>query len=574
MASQVFDTAKTYDLIIAGAGAAGCALAGRLSEQAGRSVLLIEAGQDAARPGAEDAEIRDPFPMSMTNPAFRWSNVKARLFADTDHQSARPHATGRSVGGGSNVNGMAADRGLPEDYDIWEKMGAQGWGWNDVLPWFKKMETALDFTGPNAAPMRGNSGPMPVRRLPRGKWGAYAETFADAAERRGYGEIDDYMSDFREGFAGIPTNSLREGRVSAAMAYLTAEVRARPNLTIQSDALVERVIIEDGQARGVSLRIGGKPCIARAREVVVSCGAIHSPSLLMRSGVGPAVGLRDHGIQVVRDLPGVGANLQNHPYLLFAVWLARNARQQPDNPWMMQNWLRYSSNHPGCGDRDMHLMPFNRTAWHALGERVGSMAVTLNQPFSTGSVTLAGADAALPPKISFNMLSDERDFERLVSGMRLSLELLNDPGMRGARRQLFLPNLALVARLSRPTRQNALRARAISAALDIAPLRALLLRKAAFSADRLLSDDAALREFVRQNAIIQLHDCGTCRMGQADDPEAVVDPQGRVHGIAGLRVVDASIFPILPRGLVHFITIMAAEKIAAGMQTEPARSAA
>jgi 5-(hydroxymethyl)furfural/furfural oxidase len=265
---------------------------------------------------------------------------------------------------------------------------------------------------------------------------------------------------------------------------------------------------------------------------------------------------------------GVGANLRNHPCVMLALYLSRHAVQPPDNPWFLQNWLRFSSHHPGCGRNDMHLMPFNKVAWHALGARVGATAITVLQSHSTGRVELASADPAALPKVRFNLLADSRDSERLVAGFRFTLQLLTDPRVATMRRELFLPNPRIVASLARRNRWNALKARAIALTLDHDPLRKIFIGSSSVDPHALLADDERLREFVRMHAHPQLHDCGTCRMGRADDADAVVDGAGRVHGVDALRVVDASIFPTVPRGYPHFIVLMAAEKIADAIHAE------
>lgn len=570
MSDTTFNLNKSYDVIIVGAGPAGCVLASRLSEHADKNVLLIEAGPDAA-PGAEHPDIRDPFPLSSGNRAFHWPGLTADMEADVGGDTAcvaRPYIKGYGVGGGSNVNGMGADRGQPDEYDEWRDQGAENWGWDNVLPYFKKMERYLDFTGPNAMQVHGDSGPMPVRRLSRSRWAPFTAAIGDALQRRGFDFIEDYMTDFREGFSGVPTNSLLQGRVSASMAYLTRKVRRRPNLTILANALVDRVSIEDRRASGVFVHMNGTSALVSGRQIIVSCGAIQSPAVLMRSGIGPAEHLARHGIAVIQELRGVGANLHNHPCVNWATYLPRGAFQAADNPWFLQNWLRFSSNYPGCSRNDMHLLQINKTSWHALGQRVGMVAISVLESHSAGRVELSSVDPAIAPKVCFNLLADPRDYERLVAGMRFTLELLMEPGVAAMRRQMFLPNGRIVDSLRPHTAWNAFKARALGWALDWAPLRHVLLASSRIDPQLLLADDKVLRGFVRRHVHPQIHDSGTCRMGRADDADAVVDGAGRVHGIEALRVVDTSIFPTVPRGYPHFIVIMTAEKIADAIKAD------
>jgi 5-(hydroxymethyl)furfural/furfural oxidase len=572
LAGARLDLSEIYDAIIVGAGPAGCVLASRLSEQSQEKIVLIEAGPDVAAPGAEDPDVLDPFaPAASNNPAFRWPGLVAEIGADPGDRSARvtgPYLQGYGVGGASNINGMGVDRGQPADYNKWRDLGAKGWGWDDVLPYFRKLEHDLDFSGPSALSMHGNIGPMPVRRLPRPRWAPFAAAIGDALERRGYPFIEDYAGEFREGFSGAPTNSLPDRRVSASMAYLTREVRCRANLTILANVRVDRLSLEDRRANGVFVNIAETRRLVRGRQIIVSCGAIQSPALLMRSGIGPGEQLTRQGIEVLHDAPGVGANLQNHPCVTVAMYLPREAIQDSDNPAFLQNWLRFSSNYPGCDHNDMHLMPFNKCDWHDLGGRVGAVAVSVLESYSKGCVELSSADPSVSPKVRFNLLSDPRDRERLVSGLRFVLEVLTDPHVVRMRREIFVPNGRLVANLSRRNGWNRIKAWAIAMVLDCAPLRRMLLAASRIDPEKLLADEEALREFVRLRAQLQYHVCGTCRMGHAGDADAVVDSAGRVHGMEALRVVDASIFPTIPRGYTHFVVLMAAEKVADAIKSE------
>lgn len=563
---------ETFDVIIAGAGPSGCVLASRLSEESDKQILLIEAGPDAVAPGAEHPDLLDPFsPVASTNQAFHWPGLVAETGADLGDDSQRttiPYIQGYGIGGASNINGMGVDRGQPGDYDEWRDLGAQSWGWEGVLPYFKKLERDLDFSDPAALSMHGDSGPMPVRRFPRSRWAPFAAAIGDALQRRGFAYIEDYTADFRDGFSAVPTNCLPDRRVSASMAYLTREVRRRPNLKVLANTNVDRLSIEGKRADGVFVRANRTTRLLRGRQIIVSCGAIQSPALLMRSGIGPGKSLAGLGIEVVHNLPGVGANLQNHPCVAVTAYLPREAAQAADNNSFLQNWLRFSSKHPGCDQNDMHLMPFNKCDWHKLGGRVGAVVVSVLKSYSKGRVELSSADPVTAPKVHFNLLGDSRDDERLVTGLRFVLELLTDPVVMKMRRQMFIPNGRLVVNLSRRNSFNRLKAAAIAAVLDRAPLRDMLLAKSRIDPERLLADEIALRNFVRRYAQPQYHVSGTCRLGSAADAEAVVDSNAWVYGIESLRVVDASIFPIIPRAYTHFVVIMAAEKVADVIKAE------
>jgi 5-(hydroxymethyl)furfural/furfural oxidase len=559
---------QPVETAIVGAGSAGCVLAARLSERSGHRVLLIEAGKDYP-PGREPPEILDVFAATAyANPRFTWPNVRARFAPRPgnapDQRPRRVYNQGRVIGGTSSINGMASNRGLPSDYANWAAMGARGWDWPDVLPYFKKLETDSDFDGP----LHGKDGPIRLQRYPSEHWPGFVRGVIAAVEKHGWRNLGDQNAAFGDGYAPVAYCHTDKRRMGAAWCYLTAAVRQRPNLRIMDETVVERLMFDGKRVTGLRARQGGQSIDIPTREVIVSAGALQSPALLLRSGIGPAREMAALGIEVVADRPGVGKHLMEHPGVNFGVYLKPQARLPASLRRQMFAGLRWSSGYEGCPPGDMYLIPSNKAAWHAIGERLGLIMLWVNRSFSTGEVRLTAPDPAAPLDIDFNMCSDPRDMERLVQGVRLMARLQAEPEVQATAEQIFPISFSDWARkLSVHGTVNAAQTWLGAMAMESSvALRRWLIEKLiadAPSIDELSRDDGACRDWIKGAVLGHWHASCTCRMGAADDPLAVTDASARVHGIGGLRVADASIMPSAPCANTNIPTIMIGEKVAA-----------
>jgi 5-(hydroxymethyl)furfural/furfural oxidase len=562
-----------YDTIIVGGGSAGSVMAHRLSAASAHKVLLCEAGQDTP-PGHEPPEIRDSYSgTAYFDPRFHWTGLKVttEIVSHNNPQDNPPplrkYEQARVLGGGSSINGQLANRGAPTDYDEWEARGAAGWSWNDVLPYFRKVERDLDFDGP----WHGKDGRIPVRRIPQAYWTRHAQAAAEACKLAGYSFLPDQNGEFLDGYFPVTHSNQDEQRVSAAMGYLDRETRKRANLTISTNTVVQELLFEGTRCVGVRAQVDGREQQFRGREIVLSCGAIHSPAHLLRAGIGPVGHLKEMGIPVVMGLEGVGQRLMDHPSISLSSFIRRGARMNAHTRRHVQVALRYSSGLSGVPGGDMFVVVLNKSAWHAVGAQIGSLLTCVYKTYSeTGQVKLASRDSAAEPTVEFNLLSDRRDLKRLMSGFRKTAGLQMSAPLQAVTDKPFPASYTdRVRKIGVVNAKNRILTSIAAALMDgPAALRSAMINNfivEGFTFDQVMRDDEALEAFVRKAAIGVWHASCTCRMGRIDDPMTVVDTEGRVKGIQGLRVVDASIFPVVPCANTNFPTLMAAEKIAAAM---------
>ncbi|WP_050929350.1 choline dehydrogenase [Aestuariivita boseongensis] len=518
------------DFVIVGAGSAGCAMAYRLAE-AGQSVLVIEHGGTDWGPLIQmPAALSYPMNMKM----YDWGYLSEPEPHLGNRRLVCPR--GKVIGGSSSINGMVYVRGHAHDYDHWADSGAEGWAFADVLPYFKRMESWHDGGHGGDPGWRGTDGPLHISRGPR-KNPLY-HAFVEAGRQAGYQVTDDYNGEKQEGFGPFEQTVWKGRRWSAANAYLRPALK-HANCDLLR-GLVERVVIEDGRAKGVALA-GGKIVRAR-REVILAASAINSPKILMLSGIGPAAHLAEHGIDVIADRPGVGGNLQDHleiyvqfssskPITLYKHWNLISKAMIGAQWLFTKTGLGASNNFESCGfirsragieypDIQFHFLPIavrydGQTAaeGHGFQAHVGPM-----RSKSRGRISLASGNPVDAPKIRFNYMSHPDDWTEFRTALRLTREIFAQKAM-----EPFV--------------------------------------KAEIQPGAHLQTDDELDEAIREHAESAYHPCGTCKMGRADDPQAVVDPEGRVIGVDGLRVADSSIFPRITNGNLNGPSILVGEKM-------------
>jgi 5-(hydroxymethyl)furfural/furfural oxidase len=566
-----------FDYVIVGGGSAGCVLANRLSSRRANRVLLVEAGRDLTAE-TMPPDIRASYPgNAYINAAYLWQGLTISPTGRGGHNRApadkgvrRAYAQARILGGGSTINGQMANWGVPGDYDGWEALGAAGWRWDGVFPYFKKLERDLDFPGER----HGSNGRIPMRRIFPDKWNLHQSAVGRALKQLGYPYLPDQNGDFGDGWFPLVHNNENEQRVSAAIVYLDAETRRRPNLTILTETQVVALTFDGRSCTGVRLITGGAEREVHGREVILSAGAIHSPAILLRAGIGPQDHLMSMGIEVRLKLPGVGQNLMDHPQIALGSYIKPSARMDGRTGRHVLVGMRYTSGIPEAPSGDMFLGVVSRTAWHAVGQQLGALTVWVNRTFSSdGKIRLTSKDWRAEPDIDFRLLSDRRDMERLKDGFHLMARIQMSEAMREVSEGPFPACYTDRARqVGSVSTRNKLLTSSLAALLDgPASLRRALMRRFILSRhdfETCLRDESALEDFIYDAAVGIWHASCTCRMGSSTDPMAVTDVAGRVYGINGLRVCDASIFPFVPSANLNIPTMMAAEKVADAMMVE------
>ena len=521
-----------YDYIIVGAGSAGCVLANRLSKNPKNSVLLIEAGR-------EDKSITLKMPaavlLNLKSTKHNWA-FKGEPEPELAGRQLQ-HDRGKTLGGSSSINGMVFIRGNSLDYEGWRQMGCEGWGYADVLPYFKKMES---YSG-GGDDFRGESGPLKVHRsIPKDQ---LSLAFIKAGKEAGYKETDDISGYCQEGFGIFDRTVFKGERWSTTRAYLDP-VRRRKNLTIITKALVCKLILENNTATGVCFKNNKDKIfnVKSKKEVILCAGAVGSPHLLMLSGIGPKDHLKSMGINLKADLPGVGQNLQDHPDFMIKYKCLKPVTLWPKTKklnsvgagiqWLLTREGMCASNHfdavacvrsgPTVEYPDLQFcispIAMDDNTWQPLQEHAFQVHVGLMRTHSRGKIELRSSKPADPPRISVNYLKDKRDRELMLKGIHLVRELLDQPAFSELKGEEIFPG-------------------------DIC------------------KSDSDLDTKLNSHTTSQWHLACTARMGLKTDKYAVVDNSGRVHGFNGLRVVDASIMPFAPNGNTNAPTIMIAEKI-------------
>jgi choline dehydrogenase len=505
-----------HDLIVIGAGSAGCAIAARATEDPNLTVLLVEAGPDYSEIRQTPFDLVNSHNNSYTDHdwGFTYEPVRGREVA---------FPRGRVVGGSSAVNTTIALRGVPEDYDEWAALGNGEWSWDKVLTAFNRLERDLDY---GEEDYHGDAGPITIRRYPHEELLPQHQAFLDTARRLDYPDCPDQNDPWNWGSGPQPMNKLGRLRISCAIGYL-APARIRPNLTIRAETFVRRLVIENNRCVGVEVEDNeGGTEIIKAKTVVLSAGAIMSPAILMRSGIGPSAQLEKHGIPVIRDVQGVGQNLSDHPALSVAARVKDTSIVDFDKP-IIQTILRYTA--PGSEKRnDLQIEQISFGGRRADNDTI-AIAAVLEYQYGRGEIRLKSADPKEHPIVDNRFCEDDRDTERLVACFKDALAFTRTGELADMIEDVVFPD----------------------------PARTI--------------DDEGIANLCRKLAGSGYHPCGTVKMGPTEDTLAVVDQYGCCHSVDNLVVADASIMPFVPRANTNLTCIMIGEMVGEWLRTQPGR---
>ncbi len=492
------------ETVVVGAGAAGAVIAARVTERADREVLLLEAGPDYPDPALLPSDLRDGTRNSLLS--HDWG-FRHRVNSRTPLTFPLPR--GKVVGGSSAVNTCIALRGVPSDYDEWAALGLDDWTWSRCLPAFKRLEHDLDVHDE----WHGEDGPVPIRRHRPSELVPWQAAFLDACDRMGHPRARDFNHPEATGHGPHAMNKVRGERMGAARCYLTPAVRARPNLTVRPHTLVRRVIVRAGRAVGVEVETLGVARVITARRVVLSAGAIATPGVLLRSGIGPRARVEALGVELVHDSPAVAARLLDHPGAAFFLWPKRGVCDLA-HP-LIQTALRFRSKH-GAHENDLQVQPGSAVLLPFAALPLVSIMCHVGKPRGHGKITFTSARADARPVIESRLLDDPHDRALAVEALTAGYALAQTPPMRELARVVWPP-------------------------------------------ERVVASPDALDGWVRSVCDSGYHACGTVPMG-ADPRESAVDGRGRVRGVEGLFVADASVMPTVPTANIHLASLMIGER--------------
>ncbi len=502
------------DTIIVGAGSSGAVIAARATERSEREVLLLEAGPDYPDSSALPADLVDG-----TRNSMRRHDWGLRHRARPGHPLFW-FPRGRVVGGSSAVNTCIALRGQPSDYDEWASRGLRDWGWDACLPAFKRLENDLDVRNE----WHSQEGPVPIRRHPASELVPWQAAFLQACAALGFPRADDSNDPTTSGWGPHAMNKVGGQRMSVARCYLTAPVRARANLRIQPLSIVRRLLLSRHRITGVEVETEGRVVVIESNRVVLCAGATATPGILLRSGIGPRSAVERLGVDVVMELPAVGARLLDHPGVAIFLWPKRSLRQSLRDP-LIQTVLRYTSNR-STQKNDMILQPGSVVPLPFMTVPLVSVMCSIGKPRGSGTIEYTSADARSRPRIESRLLVDDEDRRRAVEAMRLAADVATTPPMRGQASFFWPP-------------------------------------------PRVVASDARLGAWIGRLCDSGYHPCGTVPMG-ADDAspiDAATGGRGRVRGIEGLWVADASLMPTIPSANTNLSTIMIGERFGEWMKT-------